>query len=135
MELLKLQKYNEHRQETGENTRPYGSPHLWKWQRHPRFRCGIASSSAFVESMIWIFLGPGQFNLAMSSHNPSTNHERAPQAAIVNVPNPPRRSNRRGIASTTRADGRGAGRIDLYSLEKERELGRQLARDVEAQSH
>jgi len=73
MELLKLQKYNEHRQETGETLAPTGPPTWWNMAAIPAFRCGIGILFARLWSpLIWIFLVPlvSSHRAPAQAHNP-----------------------------------------------------------------
>ncbi len=110
----------------------------------PAFRCGIGILSARLWSpLIWIFVVPlvSSHLAPAQAHNPFdtiTNGQPTRQLSSTAPNTSSAGSNRkRGVAKheveLTGRRGRGGG-IDLYSLEKERELGRQLARDVEAQS-
>ncbi len=110
----------------------------------PAFRCGIGILSARLWSpLIWIFVVPlvSSHLAPAQAHNPFdtiTNGQPTRQLSSTAPSTSSAGSNRkRGVAKheveLTGRRGRGGG-IDLYSLEKERELGRQLARDVEAQS-
>ena len=144
MELLKLQKYNEHRQETGETLAPTGPPTWWNMAAIPAFRCGIGILFARLWSpLIWIFLVPlvSSHLAPAQAHNPFdtiTNGQPTRQlsSTVPNTSSAGSKSKEGSRQARTRADGPAGqgGGIDLYSLEKERELGRQLARDVEAQS-
>lgn len=130
---------------TGEETlASTAPPSWWNMAATPAFRCGIRLLSARLQNpLMWIFVvllvsaqwAPAQahspFNRIVTQQPTQQLSSQTPSTSGAGA------NRKRGVAKhQVELAGRRVkgGGIDLYSLEKERELGRRLAQDVEARS-